>query len=168
MVDGLYVHTFAALSGGRGLRLNNPYRLSTQLGETGESLSLTATYADLALGAALGDPNGLQHGIVAHFSAALHGIAQEVITGGYLALYRFPRRFMLLGRVGAPVILEPDYGIGLEAAAGGVALIRSGLGLTAELVYSLFYGAATAERPVTTIPIVSLQIGAWVDYEVLP
>jgi hypothetical protein len=33
----------AALFFGRGLRFNNPYRLSTQLGDTAESLSLTAT-----------------------------------------------------------------------------------------------------------------------------
>jgi hypothetical protein len=166
--DGFYAHLFGALGFGRGLRLNNPYRLSTQLGTTAESLSLTDTYLDLALGGTLGPPDGLQHGAVLHLSVAVEGIAQEVSALGYLALYRFPERFMLSARASVPVILEPDLNAGLEAALGGVALIWAGLGLNAELVYSLFYGAATRERDVTLIPVVSLQLGAWIDYEVLP
>jgi len=37
-----------------------------------------------------------------------------------------------------------------------------------ELVGSLYYGAATQDRSVTTIPVLSAQIGLFVDYEVLP
>jgi len=35
-------------------------------------------------------------------------------------------------------------------------------------VGSLYYGAATQDRSVTTIPVLSAQLGLFVDYEVLP
>ena len=44
-----YWHSFATLALGDGLRFNNPYRLSTPLGKTPESVSLTAAYYDLGL-----------------------------------------------------------------------------------------------------------------------
>ena len=37
-----------------------------------------------------------------------------------------------------------------------------------EITGSFFYGAATQERSVTTIPVISAQLGLFVDYEVLP
>src|SRR6185295_11658619 len=44
------LHGLAALSVGRGLRFNNPYRLAQPLGDTPESVSLSATYLDAGLG----------------------------------------------------------------------------------------------------------------------
>ncbi|MCB9577721.1 MAG: hypothetical protein H6717_11935 [Polyangiaceae bacterium] len=166
--QGTYVHLLGAVSIGRGLRFNNPYRLATPLGNDAESLSLSATYLDLAATAAFGDPNGLQHGGSIHLSSALSGIPQEVATPSYVALLRLPPRFITYGRAGVPIVLEPDATFGLEAALGGAVLITGGLGVTAELVGSVFYGAATQEVDVTTIPMLSLQIGALIDYEVLP
>jgi hypothetical protein len=46
--------------------------------------------------------------------------------------------------------------------------LTAGVGATAELIGSLFYGAATQDEAVTLIPIVSLQIGILIDLEVLP
>ncbi len=165
---GLYAHVFGALSVGRGLRLNNPYRLATPLGDDAESLSLSATYLDLAANVTFGNPNGVQHGGAIHLASALDGIPQEVVTPSYVALLRLPPRFFLYGRAGTPIVLEPDASVGLEAAAGGAWLFTAGLGLTAELVGSVFYGAATQDVDATTIPIISLQLGVLVDYEVLP
>ena len=163
-----YLHWFGALVLGRGLRLNNPYRLERQLGDSGESLSLSATYLDASLGATLGGFAPVRYGFVVHLSEALEGVAQDVVTPGAIALWRPGPRWLGYGRLGVPVVLRPDTTGGMEAGLGGVWHASAGAGITAELVGSLFYGAATWQRKVTVIPIVALQIGVFVDYEVLP
>jgi hypothetical protein len=164
-----YWHGFGSLSLGKGLRFNNPYRLATPLGDTPESLSLTAAYYDLGLGFVRGPARGLAHGAVLHLSIAAQGIPQEVLSLSYTALERLDNgRTLLFGRAGMPIILEPDLSGGLEVAAGAAYMISAGLGVQSELAFSLFYGAATQDRSVTTIPVLSLQLGLFVDYEVLP
>ncbi len=165
---GGYVHAFGFAGAGRGLRFNNPYRLETVLGDDAESLSLSATYLDLAIGATFGEARGLQHGAVAHLSIATDGIAQEVLSVSYLMLHPFGSRFLVTGRGGVPVVLEPDLNAGFELGVGGAFLLSAAFGVGAELVGSVFYGAATLDRSATVIPMVSLQAGLWVDYEVLP
>jgi hypothetical protein len=165
---GVYAEPFATLSFGRGVRFNNPFRLETQLGDDAESLSLTASYLDLGLGAAFGDPNGFRHGAVLHFSLALEGVTQEVITPSYLLVHPLLPDVTGYARAGTPIVLEPDLGFGVELGAGAVWFLSAGAGLTAELVGSVFFGAATWERDPSVIPIASLQLGAWVEYEVLP
>src|SRR5689334_12933139 len=44
-----YQHWLGGVGVGKGLRLNNPYRLPRVLGDDAESLSLTATYLDVHL-----------------------------------------------------------------------------------------------------------------------
>ncbi|MEO8904812.1 MAG: hypothetical protein ABI488_20505 [Polyangiaceae bacterium] len=166
---GAYWHGFGSLALGKGLRFNNPYRLSTPLGKTPESVSSTATYYDLGLGAVRGGPQGLAHGAVLHLSIAAEGIPQEVLSLSYIGLLRVGNgRGMLFGRAGIPVVLQPDLGGGLEAAFGAAFMISAGLGLQSEVVGSLFYGAGTLDRSVTTIPVLSAQLGLFIDYEVLP
>lgn len=166
--EGTFMHMFGGLAVGRGLRFNNPYRLATPLGDDAESLSLTATYADAWLSATFGDPHGLEHGGSVHFSVALEGVPQEVLTPSYVVLSRLGPRILGYGRAGLPLVLGPDANIGYELALGGAYLVTAGLGLNAELVGDLFYGAATQERAASAIPILSLQLGVLVDYEVLP
>ena len=164
-----YWHGFGSLSVGKGLRFNNPYRLATPLGDTPESLSLTAAYYDLALGVVRGPARGLSHGAVLHLSIAAQGVPQEVLSLSYTALERLDNgRTLLLGRFGIPIILEPDLSGGLEAAVGVAYMITAGIGVQSELVGSLYYGAATQDRSVTTIPVLSAQLGLFIDYEVLP
>lgn len=163
-----FLHWFGALALGRGLRLNNPYRLEHQLGDRAESLSLSATYLDASLGTTWGGFTPIRYGVVVHVSEALEGVAQDVLTPGAIAMWRPGPRWLAFGRVGLPVVLRPDTTGGVEAALGGVWHATAGGGLTAELIGSLFYGAATWQRKVTTIPIVALQIGVFLDYEVLP
>jgi len=164
-----YWHAFASLSLGKGLRFNNPYRLATPLGDTPESLSLTAAYYDLGLGMVRGPAHGLAHGAVLHLSIAAQGIPQEVLSVSYTALDRVGNgRWLLLGRAGVPIILGPDVSGGLEAALGAAFMISAGLGVQSELSGSLYYGAATQDRSVTTIPVLAAQLGLFVDYEVLP
>ena len=168
LADADHAHLFGALAIGRGLRLNNPYRLATPLGDSAESLSLSATYLDLSLGMALGPRDGIAHGGVLHLAVALDGIPQEVLTPSYVALHRFEGGWLAYGRAGVPVVLEPDLNAGLELAAGGAWLFTAGLGATIELSGSVFYGAATHDTEITVIPIVALSIGVFVDYEILP
>jgi len=164
-----YFHAFGSLSLGKGLRFNNPYRLATPLGDTPESLSLTAAYYDLALGLVRGPARGLAHGAVLHLSIAAQGIPQEVLSVSYTALDRLgDGRTLLLGRAGIPIILGPDLSGGVEVAVGVAYMISSGLGVQSELIGSLYYGAATQDRSVTTIPVLSAQLGLFIDYEVLP
>jgi hypothetical protein len=166
--DGSYLHLFGALALGKGIRFNNPYRLATPLGNDAESLSSTATYFDASIAATGFNADGLQHGVSFHVSFALTGIPQEVVTPSYVALYRFPPRFFAYGRAGLPIILEPDANVGYELALGGAYLVVAGIGATAEVVGDLFYGAATQDQAVTTIPVLSFQLGVLFDFEVLP
>ena len=165
---GGYAHFYGSLAVGRGLRLNNPYRLERVIGDDTEGLSLSALYADVAGGWLAGDPMGLQHGPGANFSLAITGIRQEVLTPGYRVLFRFDSPWTLSSRLGIPIVLEPDLSSGFEVGLAAIHRLLSGLGLYAELIVSAFLGAATYEVDTTVIPVISLQLGAWMDYEVLP
>jgi hypothetical protein len=94
-----YVQIFLTTFFGDGLRFNNPYRLSTPLGSNAESVSRTAPYIDLGLGATFGNPLGFQHGAALRTSAALSGVGQVVMTPSYLG-YRRWSWLALYGRAG--------------------------------------------------------------------
>lgn len=166
--QGSYLRLFGAAMVGEGLRFNNPYRLSHQLGETGESLSLTAPYSDLSAGISFGPPDGLQHGLSFGWSEALSGVPQTVITPSYLALYRGPHRFMFWGRAGLPILLSPDANIGGEVALSMAYFFTSGIGAAASIIGSGYYGAGTWQVRAAFYPVLSGQLGMIVDYEVLP
>jgi hypothetical protein len=164
-----YFHGFASLALGDGIRFNNPYRLSTPLGKTPESLSSTAAYYDLGLGLVRGPADGFAHGAVVHLSIAAQGIPQEVLSLSYIGLDRVGNgRTLLFGRAGIPIILQPDLSGGLEAAFGAAFMISAGLGVESEIVGDVYYGAGTLDRSVSTIPVLSGELGLFVDYEVLP
>jgi hypothetical protein len=105
---GLGKRIFGSLEFGRGFRFNNPYRLATELGQDARSVSLTAAYADVGVGATFGGYNGLQHGAAVHASFAMMGVPQAVITPTYLLAYRGPHPFLVYGRLGPSIILTPD------------------------------------------------------------
>lgn len=155
------------LSFGRGVRFNNPYRLDTPLGETAESVSLAATYLDLA-GALLFGPGDFRQGISLGGAVALQGIGQLVLTPSYLALFGLDDELAIRGRAGIPIVVAPDASAGLEAAVGASYAVAYGLGAVAELVGSVYFGAATDERSITTIPMLSLQLGICFDHQVAP
>jgi len=155
------------LSFGRGIRFNNPYRLETELGDDARSLSATAPYAAVSLGVAAGR-SALQHGVFVAGSFALEGVPQEVISPAYLVLYRPEPRWGLRGRGGLAIVVEPDLNAGFEAGLGGLFQLTGGIGITVDLVGSLFYGAATLESSRTAIPVASLELGVAYEYEVLP
>lgn len=163
-----YQHWLGGLYLGKGLRWNNPYRLRRPLGDSAESLSLGATYLDLHVGRTFSDPNGFEHGAAVHFSIATDGIRQEVVTPSYLLVKRLSPRVLSYGRAGFPIVLEPDAAVGLEAGLGVAYFFSANLGLGLELDQSLFYGAATIEQALTLIPVTSLALGVFFDWERLP
>jgi hypothetical protein len=163
-----YVQLLASAMVGDGFRFNNPYRLASPLGDTAESVSRTATYGDLGIAATFfGNPLGFRHGLSARWSFALEGVSQSVITPSYL-LYRRWRSLAAHGRLGVPIVVSPETTWGLEAALGGTFFVRGGIGVTAEVVGDLFYGAGTRDVKSVTYPVLSAQAGLVFAYEVLP
>jgi hypothetical protein len=162
-----YVQLFFTSFFGGGLRFNNPYRLAKPLGDDAEGLSTTAPYVDLGLAATFGHPLGIQHGAALRTSVAAKGVGQVVMTPSYLAWRRW-RALAVYGRAGTPVVVTPDLTWGLEAGLGATYFFLGGLGVAAELVGDVFYGAGTREKATTTYPVLSGQIGFVLAYEVLP
>lgn len=152
---------------GTGLRFNNPYRLATPLGSTAESVSRAPFYLDLGVAALLGAPRGFQHGLDLGLATSLEGVRQSVLTPSYL-LYRRWHALAAAARAGTPVVLGPDVTWGLELAASATYFVRGALGVRAELVGDVFYGAGTVERRVPAYPMLSVAVGLVFAYEVLP
>jgi hypothetical protein len=162
-----YLALFATGFVGDGLRFNNPYRLATPLGSDAQSISRTAAYTDFGLALTAGAPAGFQHGISLRATFALEGVNQAVMTPSYL-LWRRWQAWAAYGRLGTPVVLSPDVTFGGEAGIGGVWFVRGGIGLTAELVGDIFYGAGTPDVATPAYPVLSGQLGITLAYEVLP
>jgi hypothetical protein len=152
---------------GDGVRFNNPYRLSTVLGSTAESLSRTAAYTELGVAILFGPPDGVRHGLALRWSIAIEGISQSALAPSYEIWKRW-RRFAAYGRLGPSIVLSPDETWGGEASCGGVWLVRAGIGVGAEVVGDLFFGAGTRDVATATYPILSAQLGVTIDLEVLP
>jgi hypothetical protein len=162
-----YAQIFFTTYVGDGLRFDNPYRLSTPLGSDAESVSKTAAYVDIGLAMTLGNPLGIQHGFALRTSGAIEGVGQIVMTPSYLAWRRW-RALAVHGRAGVPLVLTPDVTWGFEVAGGATWFFLGGIGLSAELVGDLFYGAGTRETHAVTYPVLSGQLGFVAAYEVLP
>ncbi len=163
-----YVHTFVGVGIGKGLRLNNPFRLQTQLGASAESLSATATTLELELAALLGDPVGWHHGFGVSGSVALEGVPQQVVAPSYEVGVPLSPRFWWRGRAGIGFVTQPDFNAGIELGSQLVMLASAGLGGYVGVAYGHYWGAATDETQATTIPVMALQLGATMIYEVLP
>jgi hypothetical protein len=151
---------------GRGFRFNNPYRLATELGSSAQSVSLTATYADLGLGFLIGPPDGLQHGAAVHASFALIGIPQAVLTPTYILGYRAGHPWLAYGRVGPSFVLTPDPSVGIEVAGGFAWFFTGHVAIASEIVFDVYYGAGTQQVAVATYPVLSGQLGLLVDQEI--
>jgi hypothetical protein len=152
---------------GDGIRFNNPYRLATVLGSQAQSLSRTASYADAGLNFLFTDPTRLTAGIALRTSFALEGVQQAVMTPSFLLMERWSR-WGLYGRAGIPVVATPDVTWGWEGGAGAVLFLTAGVGMAAELVGDVFYGAGTREVAVPAYPVLSGQGGLWLSWEMLP
>ncbi|HVY46120.1 MAG TPA: hypothetical protein VHB21_09585 [Minicystis sp.] len=165
---GGFVRLSGAVEIGDGLRFDNPYRLSTELGGGSAALSRTSSYVDLAASLTYGPARGLAHGFAVHLSLGLEGLGQQVVTPSYELEYRPRAAALLYGRFGTPVVLTPDPGMGFELAAGFGWFVTARVAVAGELVGDLFYGAGTLQSGVTTYPILSGQLGLLFEQELLP
>jgi hypothetical protein len=165
---GGYLNAFTTFMFGEGLRFNNPYRLSRELGDSAESLSLTAPYVDMAVVLAGGSPTGLMHGGRLGWSIATSGVPQGTITPAYLVGLRPGAHWFFYAWVGVPILTAPDFNAGAELAVATTYFVRAGIGATAALVADGFYGAGTRETGAAFYPAVSAQLGVSLNYEVLP
>ena len=156
-----------SLSGGRGVRFNHPYRLARPLGDSAESVSLAATYLDLGLALLFGGRD-FRHGAALGGAVALQGIGQFVLAPSYLAQLGLTDSAALRGRVGVPIVVAPDTTLGLEAAVGSTLDMAYGFGALLELVGSVYFGAATDQTSITTIPMLSLQVGLFFEHRMSP
>jgi hypothetical protein len=162
---GASARFFGSVAAGTGFRFNNPYRLSTQLGAEATSLSLVDPYLDFAASIVYG--HGLQHGASLHLGAPVTGVFQPYLTPSYVLAYRADLPVLLYGRLGTPILLSPDINIGGEVAGSVSYFLTSGIGLTGEVAFDLFYGAATLETQQSVIPVLALSWGVIVDVEFL-
>lgn len=162
-----YFRLVGSVLGGTGLRFNNPYRLATPLGDDASSLSRTAAYVDLGGGVLVGDPRLVQHGPALRFSVAVEGIAQQIIAPSYVVCRQW-RALQPCARVAVPIIVRPDTNAGFELGVGSTYWVRAGLGVVAEGVFDMFYGASTRDTKYPAYPILSLSLGLAVSWEVLP
>lgn len=161
------INGLLSLAIGRGLRFNNPYRLERPLGDDAESVSLAATYLDIGAALMFG-ARDFRHGASLGGDVALQGIGQLVVTPSYLAQFGLSDTLGVSGRVGVPIVVAPDTSLGLEAAVGSNLALAYGLGAQLELVGSVYFGAATDETSITTIPMLSLQLGVFFEHGVSP
>jgi hypothetical protein len=111
-----------------------------------------------------------------HLGVALEGVAQQALSASYLVLYRGPWPVLGYGRAGTSLLTAPDANVGGELAAGLAYFFTGALGLNAELVGNLYWGAdvcefetaAGCQAEASVIPVLSIQGGIIMDYEVLP
>ena len=162
-----YGQIFVTVMGVTGLRFDNPYRLATPLGKDAESVSRTAAYIDLGLAMTLGHPLGLQHGVALRTTIALEGVGQVVVTPSYFGWRRWGA-LAAYGRAGTPIVVTPEVTWGLEGALGAAFFFLGGIGVCAELVGDVIWGAGTRDVSTVTYPILSGQLGFLGSYEGLP
>lgn len=165
---GGYARLFFTAASGFGFRFNNPYRLESQLGEDAASVSITQPFVDFGLSIVSGPPNGFQHGGALHVGSTVMGVTQPYLTPSYVLAYRASLPVLLYARLATPILLAPDVNVGGEVAASASYFFTSGIGVTSEIVFDLFYGAATLEQQYSPIPVLSMQLGFIADYEFLP
>jgi hypothetical protein len=159
---------FAQIASGTGFRFNNPYRLSTVLGDDAASTSLIAPFFEVAATYVYGPTDAPQHGASVRAGGPLVGVVQPYVTPSYVFAYRGDLPVLLYGRVGTPLLLGPDFNIGAEIAGSVSYFFSSGLGVTSEIMFDLFYGAATLDDRYSTIPVLAFSLGVIADVEILP
>jgi hypothetical protein len=162
-----YAQIFATAMTGTGLRFDNPYRLATPLGKDAESVSRTNAYVDLGLAMTFGNPLGFQHGAALRTTVGIEGVGQVVMAPSYF-LWRRKGSLAAFGRLGVPIVVTPDPTWGFEASLGGVLYFLGGIGIVAEIVGDVFYGAGTRDTTIVTYPVLSGQLGLLGSFEVLP
>ncbi len=139
-------------------------------------------FLDLYAGLILPGARGFRHGFTVGVSANLSGdgsfslgmdpFEQFTITPGYIGRIQLDDSpvadFLLLLKVGIPLTVSPDFAPGLEVGIGATYLFLTGLGIYAEVSASAFMGGDSPSGSFTIHPLLSGELGIYVDFEVLP
>lgn len=147
------------VAAGRGVRFNNPYRLSRPLGSSPASVSLTAPYLESMGRVSWPGSIAHRHGVQLGLGFALNGITQWVVVPSYWLSFADSGNWQITARAGVPLILAPDFNLGGELAGGIRRELWPGFFLDVELLASLFIGAAVPDSSFTLYPLLSLQAG---------
>ncbi|MCB9635116.1 MAG: hypothetical protein H6721_23570 [Sandaracinus sp.] len=127
-----------------------------QRGRVGHELSLAVT------GNLSGDGS---------YTSGIDPMQQWVVSPGYAVRVGFPAGavpdFVVRGRVGIPVVLTPDVTWGVEVDASFTYALLAGLGIYAEVGYGTFFGAEDRAGDLTVNPMIGLELGVMLDWEVL-
>jgi hypothetical protein len=155
---------FAALTAGVPLRLTRNVDL--------DQGTLAPLYSDVLAGYVLPGED-VRHGLGASLSLNLTadgGYTEPVAPGEQLALAPSYLLYvdlgpdsLMLGQAGLPIVLTGSNTIGLALSAALGYRLLAGVGVLAELGFETFVGVSSRLHPT-----VSLELGVFMDYEVLP
>lgn len=153
------------LSSGAGLRL-------ARNRDFGQS-ALTPAYLDALGGYVFAGGGALRSGAALGASVAytddggytepVIALEQLVLMPAYLLRYEPSTDLTLLAHAGVPIVVAGGPSCGLEVAGALGYRFLAGFGAFAELGFDTFLGTATSVHPLLT-----LELGVFVDYEVLP
>jgi len=155
---------FGALSSGAGLRLTR----NVDFGQT----RLAPAYVDVLAGYVL--PGGaLRSGFglgasIAYtddggYTEPVIALEQLVLMPAYLLRYELAFDWTVIAHAGVPIVVAGGPSCGLEVAGALGYRFLAGFGGFAELGLDTFIGTATTFHPIAT-----LELGVFIDYEVLP
>ncbi len=97
------------------------------------------------------------------FEEGFDGFRQWTLAPTYIAYLRFSNDILVLGKASVAFTVNPDVTVGAELAGAFNYLLFAGLGLYGELGFSLYGGGGGSVHP-----LLSLEAGVTIDYEVLP
>ena len=134
--------------------------------------TLAPLYSDLLLGYVFpGD--GLRHGLGASLSINLTSDGgytepvnpgdQLVLAPSYVLYAGLGNDVLFLGQAGLPIVLTGGNTVGLALSGALGYRLLAGMGVMAELGFESFVGVSSRIHPT-----VSLELGMFLDYEVLP
>jgi len=153
------------------LTVGAPLRLTTNVDF--DQSALAPIYADLLAGYVLSGDGPWRHGIGLGLSLNLSedggftepvGIAKQLtVMPSYLLHWNASPTWLMLGHVGLPVLVAGGSSAGLDVGAGFGYRLLAGFGVYGEASASVFMGAQS-----TVHPVVALELGVFLEHEVLP
>lgn len=97
-------------------------------------------------------------------------LQQWVLVPSYVARIGFGGPvpdYEILARIGPGFTIAPDFSPGLEIAGGFAYMFLAGLGAYAEATFGMWMGGDDNSGSTTVHPLVSVEVGLHIDYELL-
>jgi hypothetical protein len=148
-----------------------PLRLTTD-DDYGQD-TFAPAYSDLLAGYVFAGQGTFRHGLGlgmslnlsrdGGYSEPVYSAEQLAVMPAYLLYAAMGRDVFGMAHLGVPFVVTADRTFGVEVAAAAGYRLLAGLGLFAELALGAFVGSGS-----TLNPVVALEAGLFLDYEVLP